>query len=133
MSGRHLAFPFRIGRDGRTVPPTDVDAHIRGEILQLLLTNTGERPFLPNFGGNARRLVFEGNDPERLFKQNDAVASGMARANISHALNYWLGHRIKVLSLEASSEDSKLVIDLSYRVIESGVERRIRFERGGGG
>lgn len=133
MSGRHLAFPFRIGRDGRTVPPADLDAHIRGEILQLLLTNTGERPFLPNFGGNARRLVFEGNDAERLFKQNDAVAGGLAKANISQALNYWLGHRIKVLALNVSSDDAKLVIELSYRVIETGVERRIRFERGGGG
>lgn len=132
MNGRHLAFPFRIGGDGRTLAPADLDAHIRGELMQLLLTNTGERPFLPTFGGNARRLLFEGNDAERIFQRSDVVASGLAKANLSQALSHWLGHRIKVLALEVSSEDAKLNIDLSYRVIDTGAERRVRFERGGG-
>jgi uncharacterized protein len=124
MSGRHLAFPFRVGADGRTVPPANLDEHVRGEILQLLLTNNGERPFLPSFGGNLRRLVFQGNDE---------VTAGLAKANISQALSYWLGHRVKVLSLDVENLDATLAIDLSYQVIDTGEQRRLRFEHGGGG
>jgi uncharacterized protein len=123
VSGRHLAFPFRIGTDGRTAAPVDLDDHIRGEILQLLLTNAGERPFLPSLGGNLRRLVFQGNDD---------VTAGLAKSNISQALSYWLGHRVKVLSLDVDNRDSMLAIDLSYQVIDTGQQRRVRFERGGG-
>lgn len=124
MSGRHLAFPFRVGADGRTVPPANLDEHIRGEILQLLLTNNGERPFLPSFGGNLRRLVFQGNDE---------VTVGLAKSNISQALSYWLGHRVKIISLDVENQDAVLAIDLSYQVIDTGEQRRVRFEHGGGG
>ncbi len=124
MSGRHLAFPFRIGVDGRSVAPATLDEHIRGEILQLLLTNNGERPFLPSFGGNLRRLVFQGNDD---------ITAGLAKSNISQALSYWLGHRVKVLSLNIENLDAVLAIDLSYEVIDTGEQRRVRFEHGGGG
>jgi phage baseplate assembly protein W len=124
MSGRHIAFPFRIGADGRTVPPANLDEHIRGEILQLLLTNNGERPFLPSFGGNLRRLVFQGNDE---------VTAGLAKSNISQALSFWLGHRVKVISLDVDNQDATLAIDLSYQVIDTGEQRRVRFEHGGGG
>lgn len=123
MSGRHLAFPVRIGLDGRTVAPASLDAHVRGEILQLLLTNAGERPFLPSLGGNLRRLVFQGNDE---------VTAGLAKSNISQALSYWLGSRVKVLSLDVDNQDATLAIDLSYEVIDTGERRRVRFEREGG-
>jgi phage baseplate assembly protein W len=123
MSGRHLAFPFRIGTDGRSVAPANLDEHVRGEILQLLLTNAGERPFLPSLGGNLRRLVFQGNDE---------ITAGLAKSNISQALSYWLGHRVKVLSLNVDNQNATLAIDLSYQVIDTGEQRRVRFEHGGG-
>ena len=122
MNGRHLAFPFRIGSDGRSATPESLEAHIRGEIMQLLLTNSGERPMLPTFGGNLRRLVFEGNDD---------VTAGLAKSNISQALAHWLGHRVKVISLDVVNEDAKLVIELVYQIVDSGEQRRLRFERGG--
>ena len=124
MSGRHLAFPFRVGSDGRSATPANLDEHIRGEIIQLLLTNNGERPFIPSFGGNLRRLVFQGNDE---------ITAGLAKANISQAMSYWLGHRVKVLSLDVENLDATLGIDLSYQVIDTGEQRRLRFEHGGGG
>lgn len=123
MSGRHLAFPFRIGTDGRSAAPESLEAHLRGEIMQLLLTNAGERPFLPTFGGNLRRLVFQGNDE---------VTAGLAKSSISQAMAHWLGHRAKVLSLEVVNEDAKLVIELRYQIVDTGEQRRVRFERGGG-
>jgi phage baseplate assembly protein W len=124
MSGRHLAFPFRIGADGRTTAPATLDEHVRGEIIQLLLTNPGERPFLPSFGGGLRRLVFEGNDE---------VTAGLAKATISQTLSYWLGHRIEVQGLLVSQEESTLTVDLQYKIIATGEEKQVRFEHQSGG
>jgi len=123
VSGRHLAFPFHVGGDGRSAAPPSLEAHIRGEIMQLLLTNAGERPFLSTFGGNLRRLVFEGNDD---------ITAGLAKSNISEALAHWLGHRVKVLTLDVTHDEALLAIELRYQIVDTGQQRRLRFERGGG-
>lgn len=122
MSGRHLAFPFRVGADGRTAAPASLEDHIRGEIIQLLLTAPGERPFLPSFGGGLRRLVFE---------RNDDVAATMTKALISRSLSRWLGHRVAVEALEVQAQETTLSVDLQYRVIATGEAKRMRFEKQG--
>jgi len=122
MSGRHLAFPFRIGTDGRSAAPASLEDHVRGEIIQLLLTAPGERPFLPSFGGGLRRLVFE---------RNDDVAATMTKALISRNLSRWLGHRVAVEALEVESRETTLSVDLQYRVIATGEAKRMRFEKQG--
>jgi phage baseplate assembly protein W len=124
MSGRHLSFPFRIGSDGRSAMPASLDDHIRGEIIQLLLTNPGERPFLPSFGGGLRRLVFE---------RNDAVAAGLSKALVTQALTNWLGTRVKVEMLDVIAEGSTLTVDLRYRVIATDEAKHLRFEHKRGG
>ena len=116
-SGRHLAFPFRIGADGRTAAPADITDHVRGELIQLLLTAPGERPFLPSFGAGLKRLVFERNDP---------VAAGLANATVSRNLSAWLGQRVSVESLKVESIDSMLQVELSYRIVASGEVRGMR-------
>jgi uncharacterized protein len=121
MSGRHLQFPFHVGADGRSAAPASLEQHIRGEIMQLLLTNPGERPFVPTFGGGLRRLVFQ---------RNDDVAAGLSKAVVTQALSHWLGHRIKIENLEVVNEDATLIVDLTYRITVTDEVRRMRFERG---
>lgn len=120
MSGRHLAFPFRIGPDGRTATPASLDDHVKGEIVQLLLTAPGERLFLPAFGGGLKRLVFE---------RNDDVAATLTKAVVSQALSTYLGHRIAVERLDVRADGSRLEVDLAYRVIATGETRRVTFQR----
>lgn len=110
-SGRHLAFPFRIGSDGRTAAPMTLDDHVRGEILQLLLTAPGERPFLPNFGAGLKRLVFERNDP---------ISAALAKATVTQSLSRWLQSRIAVEALDVQADDATLRVDLRYRVLATG-------------
>jgi len=119
MSGRHMAFPFAIGADGRSRAPADLGEHIKGEVIQLLLTNPGERPLQPLIGAGLRRLVFEGN--------SDATAA-VAKATINRALNQYLGHRIEVMALEVENNDATLLVGLQYRIRETGEEQRLRFE-----
>lgn len=119
MNGRHLAFPFRIAPDGRPATPATVADHVKGEVLQLLLTNPGERPFLPSFGGGLRRLIFENNSD---------VTAGVAKATITQALARWLGERIELIALEVESKDATLSVGLKYRAIATGDEKILRFE-----
>lgn len=122
MSGRHLSFPFRIGTDGRTATPASAAEHVRDEIMQLLLTDPGERLFLPPFGGGVRRLVFE--------PASDAL-QGVTKARITQALTRWLDHRLTVEGLEVAFLGEVVDITVRYRPAGSADSRVIRFQRQG--
>lgn len=119
MSGRHMRFPFRISEDGRPETPADLPDHVRSEVIQLLLTNPGERLFQPSFGAGLKRLVFEANDD---------VTAALARARITKALSFWLGERLEVRQLETSADETTLSVDLVYQIQDSAEPRRLRFE-----
>jgi phage baseplate assembly protein W len=121
-SGRHLSFPFRIGPDGRTATPvTDAD-HVRDELVQLLLTDPGERPFIVEFGGGVRRLVFE---------PTSDVLRGITKARITQALSRWLGHRLTLEQLDVTFEGERIDIVVKYRPAGSADSRVVRFQRTG--
>ena len=119
MSGRHLAYPFRIGADGRTAAPADVPDHVKGEVIQLLLTNPGERPFLPTLGGGLRRLVFEANSD---------FSTALAKSTITQAMTRWLKTRVELTALVVESQDATMLVGLQYRVVATGEQQALRFE-----
>jgi Bacteriophage baseplate protein W len=123
-NGRHLAFPFRIGPDGRTAAPASDAEHVRDELLQLLLTSPGERLFLPEFGGGLRRLVFE--------PASDTLRN-VVKARITQALSRWLGQRLTVERLEVEWESSAATLEVTvqYRPAGSADSRVVKFQRSG--
>jgi len=121
--GRHLSFPFRIAPEGRTATVATLEEHVYGEVLQLLLTNPGERPFVPDFGGGVRRMVFEGTGK---------TTEAMAKALISQAISRWLDQRVTLQELNVTTQNSSVIIDLTYRIVGVDDLRRLRFERKGG-
>lgn len=121
--GRHLSFPFRIGKDGRTAQVTRLEDHIREELVQLILTNPGERIDLPEFGGGIRRLLFENMDD---------VTAGMTKAMVTQAISRWLGHRVTLELLEVLLETETLTVEIRYRIAGTDDSRILRFERTGG-
>jgi hypothetical protein len=123
VNGKHLSFPFRIGSDGRMAAVNTLEEHVRDEIVQLILTNPGERSFLVDFGGGVRRLVFEAAD--------DATAA-MAKAGITQAINRWLGHRVTLEYINVKVENSMITVDIRYRLAGSEDTRVLRFQRDGG-
>jgi phage baseplate assembly protein W len=120
--GRHLSFPFRIGRDGRTVAPADLPAHVRDELLQLVLTSPGERLFLPEFGGGLRKLVFE---------PADDVLAGVTKARVTQAINRWLGHRVTLEDVKVNHSDARLDVEIRYRLAGTKDARVLKFQRTG--
>jgi hypothetical protein len=121
-NGRHLAFPFRIGGDGRTVAPASDAEHVRDELLQLMLTNPGERPFVVELGGGVRKLVFE---------PTSDVLRGVTKARITQALSRWLGHRLTVELLEVTFAGERIEIEIKYRPAGSADSRVVKFQRTG--
>ena len=121
-NGRHLAFPFRVGPDGRTAAPSTDAEHIRDEIVQLILTSPGERPFVPEFGGGARKLIFE-NTSDTL--------RGITKARITQALSRWLGHRLTLENIDVRFEGERVEIDIKYRPAGTEDSRVMRFQRTG--
>lgn len=119
MSGRHLRFPFTIGEDGRPETPADLSDHVKGEVIQLLLTDPGERAFQPRFGGGLKRLVFEANSD---------VTAGLARARLTKALSFYLGERLVVKELVTEANETTLSVDLVYELAATAEPRRLRFE-----
>jgi hypothetical protein len=121
MSG-HLAFPFAIGRDGRAATVGTLPDHVAQELHQLILTALGERLFLPEFGTNVKRLVFE---------NIDETTAGMTKGIITDAVSRWLGERVTIEELEVRIEESALIVDLSYRPAGADDTRLLRFSRKG--
>ena len=121
--GRHLAFPFRIGVNGRAAQVTTLEEHVRDELVQLILTNPAERLFLPEFGGGARRLVFENID--------DTTGS-MVKALLTRSISRWLGNRVTLEDLKVVTENETILVDLRYRIAGTGDVRVLKFQRHGG-
>jgi hypothetical protein len=123
QNGRHLSFPFRVGRDGRMTTVNSLDEHVRDEIIQLLLTNLGERLFVPEFGGGVRRMVFE---------NADETTAGVTKAVITQAINRWLGHRVTLEELTVTVTNETIEVDVKYRLAGTDDARVLRFQRKGG-
>src|SRR5688500_11783951 len=122
VNGKHLSFPFRIGSDGRMATVKRLEEHVHDEIIQLIMTNPGERAFLVEFGGGVRRLVFE--------PISDATAA-MSKAGITQAINRWLGHRVTLALIDVTTKDSTITVDIRYRVAGTEDSRTLRFQREG--
>ena len=117
----NIDFPFHFDARGRTAD-TGTDDHIRDMIEQLLFTNPGERVNRPDFGSGLLQLVFAPNSPE--------VAAAV-QYTVQASLQQWLGDVIEVQSLEVTSEDSILHVELNYIVLRTAERRKEVFVQGG--
>jgi phage baseplate assembly protein W len=122
-SGKHLSFPFRIGQDGRAAAVASDDEHVRDELVQLLLTNLGERLFLPEFGGGVRRMVFE---------SIDETTRGVTMAMLTDAVSRWLGHRLTLEALDVDVREETIEIEIKYRPAGADDSKSVRLRHEGG-
>lgn len=121
-SGNHLAFPFRISANGSMQQTSSLEEHVKQELIQLVLTDIGERLFLPEFGGGARGL---------LFKNIDEATSSIVKSTLVESISKWLGHRITIVDLKITAEEEKLNIDISYRLAGTEDTRTLMFQHVG--
>ena len=79
---------------------------VKQSVLNILLTNRGERPFDPEFGSDIRKQLFENFDPitERLL--SDQIRSALR--------NY--EPRVRVLNINIDGKPNRNSIDISLEI-----------------
>ena len=117
---QRIRFPFSInGSVGRLRQEPDYDAYIVQLIKQVIFTGAGERINRPQFGAGVRRL---------LFAPNSIGTASLAQTVVFQALNTWLGTLIRVDRVEVAAEAEKLLIDVSYTILQKGEQRFLNLE-----
>lgn len=115
-----LAAPFPIVKNALgLLAPISGLAGIKGDLIQLILTNPGDRVMLPTFGTPLRSLLFE---------PNTEVLSELAKSAITNAIQTW-EPRIVVNSLEIenSAENASLPQNDAKQNLENFLSIKISF------
>ncbi|MCG6495448.1 GPW/gp25 family protein [Kitasatospora sp. A2-31] len=123
---RHLAVPLDLAPGGglRTCGP---EQHLRDLVLQVLLTEPGERVNRPDFGCGVRRLVFAGGDE---------IQRATTRFLITQNLDRWLGDRLRVEQVDVRAEpgaEEALLVTVVYVVKQTGTRQSLAVATGGHG
>jgi len=118
----NVNFPYQFDGRGRTLDP--VADYVRQLVEQVLFTSPGERVNLPDFGSGLLQLTFAPNSPEM------AAATQMT---VQGALQKWLSGYIKVQSVVATAQESRLTVSVTYTPLNTGVSQVQTFVYGGNG
>jgi hypothetical protein len=111
--GRSIAFPPRIGSDGR-LAWSDGEPNVRESIRIILQTSPGERIMRPSFGCGLRELLFE---------PNTVSTRRILEDRVRVALQRWEPRiRLQSVAADADPDDPRAaIIRIVYRLIATGV------------
>lgn len=73
---RAIQFPFRLISNGRIQETKEYSQIVRGQVIDALMTNFGERVYRPRYGCDIQAAVF---DPQDELVRNDAAAQIKSR------------------------------------------------------
>jgi phage baseplate assembly protein W len=117
LFGRGIAFPPRVGSDGR-VAWSEGETNVREAIRIILMTERRERLMLPEFGG--------GLGPS-LFEPNTVTTRHLIKDRIQKALAEW-EPRIKVedVRVEEDPDDSQgAIATIAYKLVATQSRERV--------
>lgn len=117
LFGRSIAYPPRIGPDGRWAWSAGSE-NIRDSIRIILLTDAGERLMLNTFGGGLARFLFE---------PNTAATRRQIQARVENALRLWEPRiRVQAVRVEADPADQQRVtISIEYKLVATQAGEQI--------
>jgi phage baseplate assembly protein W len=88
---------------------TDKDA-IRADLLHLLLTNKGERLYLPEFGSDLKKFIFE---------PNDEITQEQIKDNLNQTIIRFIPNLlINDISFRNDTIEELIIVELTYTVTE---------------
>jgi len=107
----NIDFPFKDSKKGFyfQLNQTDRDA-IRADLLHLLLTNKGERLYLPDFGSDLKKYIFE---------PNDEITHDEIRDSLNESIKRYIPNLI-VNSIEFRNDvvQEAIIVELTYTVTD---------------
>jgi phage baseplate assembly protein W len=120
LYGRSMAFPPRVGVDGR-VAWSEGETNIRESIRIILKTEQGERLNLPDFGAGLQRYLFEPNTVATRFQIEDRIIK---------ALQLW-EPRISVTDVAVEqdpTESQSAIATIEYKLVSTGMQERVNLK-----
>ena len=107
----NIDFPFRDSAKGFyfKLNNTDTDA-IRSDLMHLLLTNKGERLYLPDFGSDLRKYIFE---------PNDQITHDKIKDSLNESIKKYIPNLIvNEISFDNDEIEELIIVKLRYTVTE---------------
>ncbi|MEX1020440.1 MAG: GPW/gp25 family protein [Litorilinea sp.] len=117
LFGRSIAFPPRLGADGRWAW-SEGPQNIRESIQIILLTEMGERAMLRAFGAGLKRFLFE---------PNTAATHRLIQERVENALILWEPRiRLRAVTVEqAPGEADHAIITIDYDLVATQTAERL--------
>lgn len=115
--GRSIAFPPRIGPDGRWAW-SEGPQNIRESIRLILETEPGERLMLPRFGAGLGRFLFE---------PNTVAVRRLIRERVENSLNAWEPRiNLRAVEVEADpADEQQAIITIEYDLVVNRATERL--------
>ena len=107
----NIDFPFRDSKEGFYFNLTKTnETAIRADLLHLLLTNKGERLYMPDFGSDLKKFIFE---------PNDSITHIDIKNTINETIKKYIPNLI-IDSIEFKNNDIEelIVVEVKYTVTE---------------
>lgn len=117
LYGQGMAFPPRVQPDG-SIAWSSGESNVREAIRIVLMTEPGERLYLPSFGAGLGRFLFE---------PNVASTHTLIAERIQGALQAW-EPRVRVESVDVIADPADpqaAIATLSYRLVATQAQERV--------
>jgi phage baseplate assembly protein W len=108
---KNIDFPFKDSKKGFyfELNQTDRDA-IRADLLHLLLTNKGDRLYLPDFGSDLRKFIFE---------PNDTITHDEIKKSLNDSISRYIPNLIvNSINFRKNDIEELIIVELTYTVTD---------------
>ena len=108
----NIDFPFQDSKQGFYFKLNAEDkAAIKSDLLHLLLTNKGERLYMPDFGSDLKKYIFE---------PNDKVTHDQIKENLNQTIKRYIPNLV-INSIKMRKDDLEelIIAELTYTVTDS--------------
>lgn len=106
MANLGITLPLRLGVDGYFESTQDILIQIRTNLMNLLLTQKGERPFQPEFGSELHSVVFEQMTDDGLSNVQSAIES---------AVSQWMPFvQVNSVEVERDESDNRIYVRIAF-------------------
>ena len=107
----NINFPFKDSDKGYYLDMTETSKDaVRSDLLHLLLTNKGERLYLPDFGSDLKKYIFE---------PNDKITHDEIKDNLNQNIKAYLPNlQINEIKFENMDIEESIKVILSFTITE---------------
>jgi phage baseplate assembly protein W len=117
----NIEFPFQDDSKGKFLAMNNIsESAMKSDLIHLLLTNKGERLYLPDFGANLRKFLFEPNETEVQSEIKEEIQTA-----ISKYIPNLLVDEIKLVGGEAGERRNEhhVLVTIDYTVTDGAFKR----------